>query len=82
MNDVSSPAEITFKIRFNTMHGDTCLYWRVIIDDEEYLAATVHCAVPTYSESSFDKHAGTIKWHMAGTCAEFYMDDAKNAFFK
>lgn len=82
MNSVTKPGELLFKIRFNTAHGDTDLYWRIIIGEQEHLARSIHCAVPTYSESSFDKKAGAIKYHMAGKCHEFYMDDAKNAFLK
>ncbi|HXS35388.1 MAG TPA: hypothetical protein VN721_01710 [Flavipsychrobacter sp.] len=73
---------IFFKIRFNTAHGDTALYWRIIIDEEEYLATSLQCLAPTYSDASFDKKAGVIKYHIAGRCNEFYIDDNDNATFK
>jgi hypothetical protein len=82
MNLSADKNEIYFKIRFNTTHGDTNLFWRIIVADEEYLVASIDCAVPTYSESSFDERAGTVKWHMAGKCTEFYIDESKNAFLK
>ncbi len=82
MNSDDKPVEIFFKIRFNTTHGDTDLYWRIIINDEEILARSLQCSVPTYSESSFDQRAGAIKYHIAGVCSEFILDEAKNAFFK
>ena len=74
--------DIHFKIRFNTLHGTTDLYWRVIIDETEYLARTVHCKVDTYSDASFDKNAGVIKYHIAGTCTDFSIDGEQNALFK
>lgn len=72
---------ISFKLRFNTSHGDTNLYWRVIIDDNEYLVRSVHCNVPTFSESSFDNKAGMVKFHMAGRCSEMTIDENLNAMF-
>jgi len=78
----NTPEEISFKIRFNTAHGDTGLYWRIIINEREYLAKSIQCSVPTFSESSFDRVAGAIKYHLAGKCTEFYVDELKNAYFK
>jgi len=66
---------LEFKLRFNTMHGNTDLYWRVIIGEEEHLVASIQCEVPTYSDASFDKKANTIKYHMAGKCNEFIIDE-------
>jgi len=80
--ELKSGEGIYFKIRFNTTHGDTALYWRVIIDEVEYLATSLQCLIPTYSDASFDKKAGMIKYHIAGKCYEFYIDDNDNAFFK
>jgi len=57
------------------MHGETNLYWRVIIGDEEHLVASIQCDVPTFSDASFDKKANTIKYHMAGKCNEFIIDE-------
>jgi hypothetical protein len=69
---------IQFRLRFNTMHGDTDLYWRVIIiednEPKEFLARSVNCMVPTCSDASFDKNANAIKYHMAGNCTEFNID--------
>lgn len=73
--------DIFFKIRFNTMHGDTDLYWRVLIDEQEFLVNSVLCKVDTYSEQSFDKNAGAIKFHIAGTCSEFKILEGKKAVF-
>lgn len=66
--------DLHFKLRFNTMHGDTGLYWRVIIDDREYLVKTIHCKVETWSDSSFDTRANAIKYNMAGKCTGFHID--------
>jgi hypothetical protein len=74
--------DIYFKIRFNTTHGDTDLYWRVIIDEQEHLAHAVHCNVETWSEASFDKKANAIKYHMAGRCKVFYIDADRKAMFE
>ena len=82
MNSDKKPEEIFFKIRFNTTHGDTDLYWRIIINDEEFLARSLKCTVPTYSESSFDHRAGAVKFHIAGICSEFYLDESNNALIK
>lgn len=73
---------IDFKVRFNTQHGDSDLFWRVIIDDKEYLVRSLHCKVDTYSDASFDKNAGFIKYHIAGVCKEFVIDEELNASFK
>jgi hypothetical protein len=81
MNSVAN-GDLLFKIRFNTTHGDSGLYWRIIIGENEYLVGAVHCAVPTCSESSFDERAGAVKFHMSGKCTEFYLDDLKNAYLK
>ncbi len=73
---------IHFKIRFNTAHGDTDLYWRVIVDENEYLTRSVRCCVETYSDASFDTRAGVIKYHIAGVCAELVIDEQLNALLK
>ncbi len=74
--------DIYFKIRFNTLHGDTDLYWRVIIDEIEYLVHSIHCKVESWSEASFDKKANAIKYHIAGVCNEFYIDENRKAIFQ
>lgn len=74
--------DLYFRIRFNTTHGDTNLYWRVIIDEQEYLAASIKCEVPTFSDRSFDETANAIKFHLAGNCNEFKIGDDKTATFK
>lgn len=79
MPPISLQGVFLFKIRFNTTHGDTDLYWRVIIDDTEYLVRTLQCNVATHSDASFDKNAGTIKYHIAGTCTAFVIDNELNA---
>lgn len=56
------------------MHGDTGLYWRVIIDEQEYLVKSIHCKVETWSDASFDVRANNIKYNMTGRCREFYID--------
>ena len=55
---------LEFKLRFNTTHGDTNLYWRVFINNVEYLAATLQCMVPTHSDASFDTRANTTKYQI------------------
>ena len=72
---------IYFKIRYNTMHGDTDFYWRVIIDDVEYLVKSLVCQVSTFSESSFDKKAGSVKYHIAGHCTQFSINDEGQGVF-
>lgn len=79
---ISISGHIRFKIRFNTAHGDTQLYWRVIIDEQEYLATSLHCNVSTFSDASFDKKANALKYHIAGECTEFALDEQYNAIFK
>lgn len=74
--------KINFKFRFNTAHGDTNLFWRVFIDNQEYLVKSLNCQVPTCSDASFDEKAGMVKFNMAGVCNEFIIDDNKNAIFK
>jgi hypothetical protein len=74
-NKVTLKGDLHFKLRFNTMHGDTDFYWRVIIDDEEYLVKSIHCKVETWSDASFDTRANAIKYNMTGKCREFYVDD-------
>ena len=81
MKTVKIEGNIFFKIRFNTMHGDTTLYWRVIIGDDEYLARSLDCKVNTFSDESFDKIANTTKWHIAGICRYFYLDEEGRATF-
>lgn len=71
-----------FKIRFNTLHGESDLYWRVIIDDTEYLVRSVKCYVNTYTDASFDTNAGTIKYHIAGAFTVMNIDLNLNAVFK
>ena len=78
---VSLQGTISFRIRFNTTHGDTDLYWRILIDDTEYLVRSLQCNVPTRSDASFDKNVGVIKYHIAGTCSQFVVDDALHALF-
>jgi hypothetical protein len=78
---ITMKGNIHFRIRFNTVHGDTDLYWRVIIDDEEYLARSLHCKVETRSDASFDTRAGVIKYHIAGDCHEFHLDEDGQAIF-
>ena len=73
---------INFKIRFNTTHGDTDLYWRVIIDEIEYLANSIHCKVETWSDASFDNKAQAIKYHIAGSCSVFHIDETRKAIFQ
>lgn len=68
-----------FRIRFNTMHGTTGLYWRVLIGNEEYLAATLRCQVPTFTESSYDERAQAVKYHMAGLCSQLTINEAGEA---
>ncbi len=70
---------LNFKIRFNTTHGDTDLYWRIIVNDVEYLVKSLNCNVNTHSDASFDASAGTIKYHIAGSCYSLNIDTNLNA---
>jgi hypothetical protein len=81
MTPISLDGSIFFKLRFNTMHGDTDFYWRIIINEEEYLARTLNCMVNTFSDESFDKKANATKWHIAGICKHFRIDEDGNATF-
>ena len=72
---------IHFKIRFNTLHGATGLYWRVIIGEEEILVRNVRCKVETYSDASYDTRAGVIKYLIAGVCHELRVDAEGMAVF-
>jgi hypothetical protein len=78
---ITQTGRLLFRLRFNTAHGDTELYWRVIINDTEYLVRTLQCNVATYSDAWFDPIAGTIKYHIAGVCSEFCIDEEMNAVF-
>ena len=78
---IALKGNIRFKLRFNTTHGGTNLFWRVIIDDTEYLATSLQCQVPTFSNASFDAKANSVKYHIAGECREFMIDEDGNAFF-
>jgi hypothetical protein len=71
--------DFEFKLRFNTTHGETNLYWRLIIENREYLVNAIHCNVPTYSESSFDEKAQAIKFHMAGKGKTLHIDNKQSA---
>lgn len=83
MTETNAPVgAIEFKIRFNTTHGDTGLYWRVIIDGAEHLVKEVRCNVDTYSESSYDERAGSVKFHLAGRCSAWEVDETGTAVFK
>jgi hypothetical protein len=79
---ISLSGTIHFKLRFNTTHGDTQLFWRVIIDETEYLVKTLNCMVHTRSDASYDTKAEAIKYHVTGTCQEFLIDNEGNAIFK
>jgi len=78
---VSINSNIYFKIRFNTTHGGTGFYWRIIIGDEEYLACSLECKVGTRSDASFDSRAGVIKYHIVGECSELFINEAGHAVF-
>jgi hypothetical protein len=79
---ITLKGDIHFKMRFNTTHGDTNLYWRIIIEGEQYLARSIQCYVATYSDRSYDNTAREIKYHISGDCREFILDKDKNAVFK
>ena len=81
MSPLLLEGDIYFKIRYNTMHGDTDFYWRVIINDTEYLVKSLVCNVPSFSESSYDTKAGAIKYHIAGRCRRFVIDELGQGVF-
>lgn len=82
MTPIHLSGDIHFRLRFNTKHGDTNLYWRVFIDDQEYLVAGITCLVPTHSDAAFDKEANEMKYNMAGVCREFIVDEQGTAVFR
>lgn len=72
---ISLQGPLFFRIRFNTQHGDTGLYWRILIGGAEYLTTSINCQVRTYSESSFDDMANAVKYHMAGEASLLEIDE-------
>jgi hypothetical protein len=85
---ITITGNIRFKLRFNTAHGATDLYWRVIIgaahsgeEEQEYLVRTIRCKVETYSESSYDARAAAIKYHIAGACTRLSISAQGEAIF-
>jgi len=79
---ISGDGNIHFRLRFNTRHAGTNLYWRVFIGDREYLASGIKCMVPTSSDASFDEQAGEMKYNIAGVCREFLIDENGLALFR
>lgn len=75
-------SRIYFRVRFNTAHGDTDLYWRVIVDGTEHLVRNLRCEVPTFSDEWLDPAVGKVKYHIAGECVEFVIDNELTAIFK
>jgi len=82
----NSPLEIkgalSFRIRFNTLHGDTDLYWRLLVSGSEYLVSTIECRVPTCTDRSYDTNAGAVKFHIAGTCTEMKITENHHAILQ
>jgi len=54
------------KIRFNTkfLEGDPRLKWRIIQDDQEFLAEEIKISVPTYTTEDIIE-TGETKWHVS-----------------
>lgn len=53
------------KIRYNTTVSDNFLFWRVLIQEIEYLASDIKINVPTYTTKDFIDGVG-MKHHI--TC--------------
>jgi hypothetical protein len=52
-----------YHIRFNTLHGDTELVWRIFENDVEMLASEMLIKVPVYGEETIE--FGVRKWNIA-----------------
>jgi hypothetical protein len=62
------------QIRFNTEHGLSNLYWRVIVDDKEFLAKSVQLEVSSFSTT--DTLAdGRIKHHITAIYNELIWNE-------
>ncbi len=67
-----------FKIRFNTQHKDTNgLYWRVIINEKEYLFADVLIKNKEVKTISHLLASGEQKWSIYCDSDEYSIDEDK-----
>lgn len=57
------------KIRFNTICSDNLLFWRLIVNDKEYLCSHIDVFVPlkTTKDIVFDSQRNELveKWHLS-----------------
>ncbi|MCF8256915.1 MAG: hypothetical protein K9J06_05150 [Flavobacteriales bacterium] len=73
---MSRPKE--FKIRFNTMHHESSgVYWRAIIDGEEFLVSDVEMNVYT---ASHVLPAGEQKWSITCVASNYWIDEHGELF--
>jgi hypothetical protein len=63
---------ILIKIRFNT-ENKGCLFWRVLIDDTEYLAENINIKVPVNTSQDVLKD-GRTKHHISCFCNQINWD--------
>jgi hypothetical protein len=77
---LKGPAQ--FRIRFNTKHNGNGLFWRVIVENTEYLASSISCKVHTYSDSSFDHQSNEMKYNIAGTFNTLIIDENNQAILE
>jgi hypothetical protein len=52
----------TYRIRYNTQHGESDLAWRVFEDDREYLVRDFYITVPMRGSSTIEH--GIQKWNV------------------
>lgn len=82
MTPLQLQGSMHFRLRFNTKHGDTNLYWRIFINDKEYLVSSIQCEVPTHSDTCFDEQANEQKYNIAGYCNEFIVHEDGTAILR
>lgn len=52
-----------YHIRYNTLHAESNLVWRIFEDGVEHLASDFKITVPVFSESTMEN--GIQKWNVA-----------------
>jgi hypothetical protein len=52
----------TYHIRYNTLHGESDLVWRVFENGKEHLVKKFYINVPVTTESTFEQ--GIQKWNV------------------
>ncbi len=62
----------TIKLRYNTECADKRLFWRVLINGVEHLAAHVYIKIPVETTADFLADKGVIKHHIS--CASDHIN--------